>query len=60
MGVFFPCSPVRTGHQYYVIVEQVMSFFSAPCGRRYKNKTFTRDIAEKQLFHTERLTFFST
>jgi hypothetical protein len=36
----------------------LFTFFRAPHGREYKPTTFTKDIPEKQLFHTERLTFF--
>ncbi|MCI5165389.1 MAG: hypothetical protein D3903_04700 [Candidatus Electrothrix sp. GM3_4] len=54
MGVF---SPVHRSIPV-ISISSLFLFSSAPHGREYKPKTFTKDIPEKQLFRTERLTFF--
>ncbi|MCI5125435.1 MAG: hypothetical protein D3925_13415 [Candidatus Electrothrix sp. AR5] len=54
MGVF---SPVHRSVPV-ISISSLFIFSNAPHGREYKPKTFTKDIPEKQLFHTERLPFF--
>jgi hypothetical protein len=54
MGVF---SPVHRSIPV-ISISSLFLFSSAPHGREYEPKSFTKDSPEKQLFHTERLTFF--
>ncbi|MCI5212021.1 MAG: hypothetical protein D3910_25305 [Candidatus Electrothrix sp. ATG2] len=54
MGVF----PLSTGPYRSSVYGNSFYFFHAPHGQEYKKQTFTKDVSEKQLFHTERLTFF--